>query len=104
MNNKIATLDLSPVKARQIVAEIAEDSSRIFFSDHAEEKAAKRRITRTQILKCLRYGHLTENPYRDIYGDWRVTLETVSAGDPITAVAAIKKNKKGEIILIITAY
>lgn len=104
MNKKIANLDLSPVNARQIVSEIAKDSSKVYLTDHAEERAVERKITRTQIIRCLRFGRIIENPYRDLNHDWVMTFETISAGDPITVVASIRRNQKGEMILVITTY
>lgn len=103
MKNVVA-FDLSPAKAKEQIAEIAKNSGRVFFTDHAEERMIKRKITRKQVHCCLKHGVVIENPVRDLYGDWKVTLETLSAGDPITVVAVLRKDKKGELILVITSY
>lgn len=106
MKNNVEPLALSGDRAKKIVAKLAEDSSKVFFSKHAEEMLAKRKITRTQVLKCLRCGYISEGPFMNDNDNWQMTFETVSAGDPITAVAALEKNGKGEFILviIITTY
>lgn len=101
---KVAILDLTPAKAKEQIGSIAKYSERIFFTRHAEERMHERKITRTQIQRCLCHGRIIEGPYRDTYGDWKVTIETLSAGDPIKVVAVLQKDKNGSLILIITAY
>lgn len=62
---------LDAARARKILQEVAQDSGRVFFSDHAEKQMTRRRITRTQVLKCLRHGHIVEGPVRSIKGNCR---------------------------------
>lgn len=100
----VVELDLSPEHARRILNQIVTQSERVFFTSHAEERMAERQITRTQILRCLEHGTFTEGPYRDIKGNWKFTLETLSAGDPLAVVAALDKDNKGNYVVVITTY
>lgn len=105
MKNNVEPLALSGDRAKKIVAKLAEDSSKVVFTDHAEKSLAKRKITRSQVFKCLRCGYIIEGPFINDKGNWQMTFETVSAGDLIKAIAALEKSDEGEFILvIITTY
>ena len=96
--------DLSPVNAKRILKEIAKESSRVFFTDHAEKRMKERKIIRTQVLRCLQYGEFSEEPYLDIKGNWKFTIGTFSAGEHLTVVAAFERNERGDHVIVITAY
>ena len=103
MSQQVLSLDLSSAKAKKLIAEIIKDSNKILFSPHASKRMKQRKITATQVLCCLKHGHIVEAPYRDIKtADWRLTLETVSAGDIIKVAIAFHKNKMGEVIVVVT--
>jgi hypothetical protein len=97
-------LNLSVAKAREILREAAKDSARVFFSQHAEQRMAKRKITRIQILRCLSNGQIKEGPARGIKGSWEVAIESSSAGDVLHVQAALEQDKNGNYVVIITAY
>lgn len=103
MSQNVLSLDLKEGHARQLISEIIKDSSRISFSIHARKRMRQRKISITQILCCLKHGIFIEKPYRDIKtGDWKMTLEQVSAGDVIKVAMIFQKNEGGETILIVT--
>jgi len=101
---RVVEFDLSPVNAKRMLTDIAKDSGRVFISDHAEKRMKKRNITRAQVMKCLKHGIITEGPSRGIKGNWELRIETLSAGDPIAVVAALDKDNKGNLIVVITTY
>jgi hypothetical protein len=102
---KVVPIGLSPVRARQLVREIAKDSARVIFTRHVELKMRQRRITLPQVLRCLAQGQVAEGPARDVKGNWTMTLEVLSAGELVTVVAALARNKAGDmIIVVITVY
>lgn len=103
-NNNVVTLDLDPVRALQIVREIAEDSARVFFTEHAEKRMKQRKISRTQVLKCFAHGQITEGPVRSASGNWTLTMEVLTAGDIVTVVSALDHDEDGNYILVITSY
>lgn len=102
--SNIVALDLTLSNAKQLIVEIAKDSSRIFYTTHAEKRMKQRKITRSQVQRCLQHGQITEGPCRDIHGKWCLTLEAFSAGEPVAVVAALDKDSNGNMIIIITSY
>jgi hypothetical protein len=82
-------LRLSVAKAREILREVAKDSARVFFTPHAEKRMVKRKITRTQVIRCLASGQIKEGPARGIKGNWEVAVEAMSAGDVLHVAAAL---------------
>ncbi len=100
----VIPLDLTPATALRIVKEVAADSSRVRFTPHAKERMALRKITNRQVLQCLRLGFIVEGPSRDIHGKWVLKMETISAGDTVSVVAALDKDRDGNFVLIITTY
>ena len=106
MNKKTNVLDfdLSPVNAKRILTEIAKESSRVFFTDHAEKRMKKRKITRVQVIRCLQYGKFSEEPYLDIKGNWKFNIDTFSAGEHLTVAAVCERDESGNHVVVITAY
>ena len=100
----VVPIGLSPVRARQLVREVAQDSARVFFTGHAQRKMRERRITQTQVLRCLAHGQVVEGPTRDMKGNWTMKLEVLSAGDLITVVAALDRDGAGNMIIVITVF
>lgn len=98
-------MDLTAITAARVMADIASDSARVFFTRHAEQRMTERRITRTQVLRCLRLGRITEGPYRDISGNWKMTMQVASAGNVITVVAALDWHADtGHYAIVVTSY
>jgi len=58
-------MKLSKAKARRIVREVAQDSSRAEFVEHAERRMRQRRITRTRVMRCLKRGDIVQGPAWD---------------------------------------
>lgn len=75
----------------QVLRLAAEDSSKVFLSAHAEQRAAERGIDRLQVMRVLKRGQLTEKPWLDANNDnYRLTVEGISAGSKIKVVAALQ--------------
>ena len=100
----VLVMNLDSSRAQQILREIAEDSGRVFFTNHAEQRMLARHITRTQVLRCLKHGKLVEGPARDPHGKWLLTTEVLSAGDVVKVVAALDSDSSGNLVLVITTY
>lgn len=100
----VVKMDLSPAGARQLLAQLATDSSRVFFTDHAEDRMHERAITRAQVLRCLRHGTIVEGPARDTHGKWVMNMEVMSAGDVLRVVTALDNDGNGNLVLVITTY
>jgi len=104
----VLEMDLTPDLARRLLKEIAgADDGRVYFADHAEEKMTQRRITRMQVIRCLKSGRIAEGPYWDHeYDDWKVNMEVMSAGNVIGVVAALDfdDNDKRNVSIVVTAF
>lgn len=91
MSPKIRALELTGTRALQIVREAAKDSSRVYLTEHAQQRMNKRKITLVQVLRCLRAGRISEGPARDnTKGGWKCTIDHYSAGDSVGVAVAIE--------------
>lgn len=96
---------MTPDRAKKLIKEIAEgDSSRVIFTTHATERMIERKITRTQVFKCLTHGWVVEGPAPDIKGNMSLKMEVKSAGDVVSVVAALKRNSSGNFAVVITVF
>ena len=62
MARKAEGISLSEAEARRILREAADDSRGVFIVEHPERRMKQRRITRTQVQRCLRHDVITEPP------------------------------------------
>lgn len=102
-NSNVISLDLRPEKAKQILKEVVK-AERVFFTTHIRDRMVERSITRKQVLRCLEHGLIIEGPYREPGGNWKMNLETVSAGDRIVTVAVLDRDESGNFCLTITVF
>ena len=100
----VIQMNLSPARALQLIREISADSCKVFYTQHAEKRMNQRKITRTQVMRCLQKGSITEGPARGTRGNWELKMEVYSAGDPVAVVAALENDGEGNYILVITTY
>lgn len=93
-----------PARAREHLRTVAQDSARVFFTAHARQRMRERRISTSQVLRCLRHGNVIEGPAPNPRGNWEVLVEVLSAGDVIRVAAALDQEPSGHFIVVITAY
>lgn len=96
--------DLDRPAALRLLRETARDSGRVFVTQHASRRMRERGITLTQVLRCLRKGHIVEGPVRSLKGNWEMAVEVHTAGDVLTVVAALEIDKHGNCIVVVTTY
>ena len=80
---------LTPVTARKIVVDLAENHSRrVFFGKHARQRMAERNVTTRQVFEVLRsrQSFFTEEPHPTAKGSWKFNLQGFSAGMEIELV------------------
>jgi hypothetical protein len=104
MAGVVSLISLNEAQARSILGSVCVDSSRVFFSRHAEERMVERDITRSQVFTCLKNGVFIEGPARGSKGNWEFKLEVHAAGDVIRVVAALDSDNKGDFVVVITSY
>lgn len=71
----VAPFRLSRDRAVAILREAAAATDRVIFTDHAKQQMAKRRITVSQVLRCLARGSITEGLALDLRGGWSCRVE-----------------------------
>ena len=102
---KVVKIGLTSQSARKLFNELARDSGNVFFTTHAEKRMRQRKITRTEVLRCLRAGHITEGPSPSSKGNWEVRMQVVSAGAPISTVAGLEYDEtSGNYLVVITVF
>ncbi|MGD0961056.1 MAG: DUF4258 domain-containing protein [Methylomonas sp.] len=102
--SNVKFLKMTDNDALSILRDCATDDKRVYFSKHAEQRMVERNITRLQILKCLTKGRITESPYRDVKGDFRLTIEHYTAGNVVSVAVAIKFNDNRVYTVIVTVF
>lgn len=102
--SNILNFNITPVIAKKLIKDIAADSSKVVFTAHAEKRMSQRKITRTQVLRCLTHGHVIEGPAPSIKGNWEMKMEVMSAGEIVAVVAALEKDDSGNFAVIITVF
>lgn len=104
-DNVILFNNLSENNALRKLRELAENSSKVLFSDHAVKRMKQRKITRPQVICCLKHGQIEEGPYRNTHGAWQMRLSVKAAGEIINVVAVIDHDTMtGEHSVIITVF
>jgi len=100
--SNVLEMKLNPRRALEVVREIAKDSGRVVMLPHARKRMSERKISLTQILRCLEKGAVVEGPARSANGNWELKLEDCYAGEVIQVVLALDNDKAGNKILVIT--
>ncbi len=92
---------LSAQMALRIIRDAAADSARVFLTHHANARMRERRITLTQVLRCLQRGRLSEGPAPDtMKGGWKCTVEHYSAGEQLGVAVGIESVQASDIVVI----
>ncbi len=104
MTDNVVQMQLNSVTARAVILEIIADSSRVFFTRHAEQRMVERDITRIQVFRCLEHGTFVEEPSRSANGNWQFRQEVMSAGTIVNVSAALDNDHKGNKIIVITVF
>ena len=82
------------------VRELAGNTRNINWTMHFLERADVRKITLRQAIAVMREGQLAEDPVRDEFGGWKVTLQRHCAGRLVRVVVAISDTDE---LFIVTA-
>lgn len=104
LQQNVVSLELKVDSALRIIRGIIQDTSRVKFTFHARQRMEERGFSDRQIIKCLEHGRIIEGPSRSANGNWECRVEGIAAGDVITVACALDYDKRGNHILIITAY
>ncbi len=103
--SNVILMELTEPTARQMISGILDAGSQyVVFLPHVTKRMTQRKITRTQVMTCLRHGRMTEGPFRTPRGNWQFRMESLSCGEPITVGAAFEHQNNNNIIVVITTF
>jgi len=97
----VVAFKMTDARAKQLLARIADDSNNIIFTRHAMARMKQRKITPKQVINCLKRGEITESPYLDQYGCWKITLERHVAGERIGCAIALDDSREKTIVITV---
>jgi hypothetical protein len=102
-SSNLSFISLNDDQFINVVRGLIDDSARVLFTNHAEQRMRQRRITRPQVLRVLRHGHIVESPLiNEEKQSWEAALECLTAGKCVRVVAAITADSGGDKIIVIT--
>lgn len=100
--SNVLPFPLPKKKALEIIRELSEGSSRIFYAPHARSRMLEREITMPDVMECLAKGQITEGPALMAGGKWRFTISWFRAGSPLQVVGDIDIDDDGSFLVIVT--
>lgn len=92
---------LSAAEARKVIREIAADGERVVPLRHAEQRMEERDISMSSVRRVVRAGAVTEGPYLDVRGNWRVEMQGRVAGDVLTVALSIEWRTRLLVVTVI---
>ena len=99
---KVVAYRMTDSFLRKRIAQIAVDSGKVTITAHAVKRMKQRRVTRTQVQDVLLFGKVVESAHQNARGDWRCTLQKLTAGDLVTIPACLYIDDNGEAVIVIT--
>jgi|AZIK01.1.fsa_nt_gi hypothetical protein len=104
---QVVKLPLKLAQAKKILEDSAQDTRKLIFTTHAEQRMAQRGITRVDVIRVLSTGSIVEGPSMSAKGSWEMRVEGLSAGSYLTVAVAIDYTILEEsscFAIVITAF
>lgn len=103
--DKVTELHMTTARALEIVQEIATNNTiKVVLTNHAKRRMRERKITRKDVLCCLRHGKIISGPVRSEEGNWEIKMSSLEAGEKVNVVAALDRDYRGGLIVVVTTY
>lgn len=80
----------------------AADTANVVIVTHAKVRMVQRKITRSQVIDCLRKGTISEPAHLTQHGDWKATVSHRAAGDNVSVAVALKAKEDGDYCIVVT--
>jgi len=97
----VVAFRMTDARAKQLLEQIASCSSNVIFTRHALTRMKQRKITPPQVLNCLKKGTITESPYLEPPGYWKMTVERYVAGGSIGCAVALDCTEEKSIVITV---
>lgn len=91
---------MNDASALKLLRDIAQDSGRVIFTQHARLRMRQRKVTALQILACLQHGIVSEPVALDVHGNWKLTVTRRVAGKDLNVAVAIDVPSRAIIITV----
>ena len=91
---------MNDATALKLLREIASDSSRVIFTNHALQRMRQRKVSTAQVLACLQRGIVAEPVALDLHGNWKLTVTHRAAGMDLDVAVAIDVPKRAIVITV----
>ena len=82
-----------------LVREIAQDTAKVFLTDHARDRMWERGIEDVEIYRALRIGHIQGQPWTEEEGDKACKVILTRRGDRTVGVITIILEPEGELVI-----
>jgi hypothetical protein len=90
---------LSIADAQERIRDIAWDSDRVIFTNHAEERMEERGISRPEVLEALRGGYVDESPKEEFAGEWKCKVTSKLRGRT-AGVVTIVVDARSKLVIV----
>ena len=95
---------LSPPQVQRLIHEVAVDSGRVVFTQHARIRMRQRRVSRGLVLDVLRQGRLSRLPEPNArFGSLECRIEQYTAGRQIAVIAALRNDNPEVLVITVIA-
>ena len=91
---------MNDAMALKVLREIAEDSARVIFTKHANQRLRQRKVSPVQVITCLQRGTVSESVALDMHGNWKLTVSHRLAGKDLNVAVAIDLPNRAIIITV----
>lgn len=91
---------MNDASALKLLRDIAQDSGRVIFTQHARLRMRQRKVTAVQVLACLQHGIIGEPVALDVHGYWKLTVTRRVAGKDLNVAVAIDVPSRAIIITV----
>lgn len=99
---KVTQIPNPLVDVEATIRRVAGDSSRVRTTNHAMEMLEERRLTMTQVYRCLEYGTFVDGPAlnSEVQLGWKFRMQILSAGVYVRIVGKLIEKGEGYIVII----
>ena len=91
---------MNDAMALKVLREIAEDSARVIFTKHANQRLRQRKVSPVQVITCLQRGTVSESVALDMHGNWKLTVSHRLAGKDLNVAVVIDLPNRAIIITV----
>ena len=77
------------------------DMGYMALSAHARQRMMERDVNMAEVINCIRKGHVVEDPYIDIKGRWRASMQRATDGRRIDVVLAAEEPPR---LVVVTVF